>query len=166
MNELFSFLFACVLIGIWGLEMFCDSPYLEFSRAIRPTKNTTALTIPTFGSLMLVIAAAKTLERCWGKLPNAASSFVLTYCAIGIFVFIVSLFPINLPRVMYPEYQAEKRRLNGYGVSTNVTPCLCAVAPRFLNRVTMAVPRLRAKRRTRGADRHRIRAHRGDGYAR
>ena len=111
MNELFAFLFACVLIGIWALEMFCDSPYLEFSRAIRPTKNTTALTIPTFGSLMLVIAAAKTLERCWGKLPNAASSFVLTYCAIGIFVFIVSLFPINLPRVMYPEYQAEKRRL-------------------------------------------------------
>lgn len=62
MNELFAFLFACVLIGIWGLKMFCDSPYLDFSRAIRPTKNTTALTIPTFGSLMLVIAAAKTLE--------------------------------------------------------------------------------------------------------
>ena len=96
---------------VWGLEMFCDSPRLDYFRAIRPTKNMTALTIPSFAFVILVVAAAKTLEKYCGKLPHAVSAGVLALCAIGMFVFLISLFPINLPRAMYPEYQAERRRL-------------------------------------------------------
>jgi len=111
MDELVAFLFSCALIAVWGLEMFCDSPRLDYFRAIRPTKNMTALTIPSFAFVILVVAAAKTLEKYCGKLPHAVSAGVLALCAIGMFVFLISLFPINLPRAMYPEYQAERRRL-------------------------------------------------------
>ena len=111
MDELVAFLFSCALIAVWGLVMFCDSPRLDYFRTIRPTKNMTALTIPSFAFVILVVAAAKTLEKYCGKLPHAVSAGVLALCAIGMFVFLISLFPINLPRAMYPEYQAERRRL-------------------------------------------------------
>jgi len=73
MDELVAFLFSCALIAVWGLEMFCDSPRLDYFHAIRPTKNMTALTIPSFAFVILVVAAAKTLEKYCGKLPHAVS---------------------------------------------------------------------------------------------
>ena len=105
---------GCLVLGgatlvNWWFEMFSDSGYGELCRDLMEEfgggRNTIAVVGPAAGVMFLFGGGALVVDNSsplmWLFAPGVLLSIV---------VFLLGLIPLELPRLMYPEGQMERRR--------------------------------------------------------